>query len=64
MNGELCQCGANATGHIEGRPVCCATCVFNPDGCRCAYGDPKDTRNDSSAFDDAIETDKPDDNYD
>jgi len=44
---RLCCCGAPATGLVSGgEPRCCATCCFHPCGCRCKYGDTKDTVND------------------
>lgn len=40
-------CGAPATGMMnDGSPRCCATCAFDPRGCRCQYGEPPDTVND------------------
>jgi hypothetical protein len=37
LNGELCQCGAPATGRMNhnGEPRCCADCAFHPEGCDC-----------------------------
>lgn len=43
LNEPCSVCGALATGVIDGRPRCCATCAFNPLGCRCKFGDPPDT---------------------
>lgn len=38
------NCGARLNEHSGrdslGRPFCCVYCSFNPEGCRCLYGEP------------------------
>jgi len=48
LNGIRCCCGALAMGRTsDGEPRCCAACCFDPRGCRCKYGDPPNTPDDS-----------------
>jgi hypothetical protein len=39
---ECANCGAPdaIATDSEGRPICCAHCLFNPLGCRCRFGEP------------------------
>lgn len=61
---EACyNCGAKVEKcgrDMEGRPVCCPHCIFNPNGCRCKYGEfntPQDYAPYDPADDEEFETD-------
>jgi hypothetical protein len=39
---DICiNCGAPATGAVSGQGFCCPACVFDPEDCRCRFGESK-----------------------